>query len=121
MKTRFFATAIRAAIRHSTHPKFRMGSVLVQKNHIVSIGSNLLRTHPKSPNKYKSIHAEFDAVIGIPQEKLVGGTVYVARVTRTGRLATSRPCGDCMTLLREAKIHTVCYIDSNREFQEEVV
>ena len=121
MKFKFFETAGRAAIRHSTHPIFRMGSVLVQKNRIVSIGSNLRRTHPKSPSKWKTIHAEFDAIIGIDQEKLTGSTLYVARVTRTGRFASSRPCTDCMTLVREARIFSVCYIDSNREFREEIV
>lgn len=113
MNERFVDLATRAA-RYSEHP-MRMGAVIAQKNRLVSFGCNKRRTHPKSPNAYKAIHAELDAVLNIDPERLEGATVYVVRLTRGGQFATSRPCTDCYKLLASLGIRHMFYVNSDRK------
>lgn len=38
-----------------------------------------------------------------------GATIYLARVTKNGQWANSKPCPDCMRALRRAKVKKVFY------------
>ena len=120
MKPRFFELARRMTM-YSCHTKHRIGAVLVQKNHVVSVGANRsTQTHPKSTNRWRSIHAELDAILGVPAWRLRGSTIYVVRVTKSGLLAHSKPCADCAAMLIAAKVHRFCYIGPTREFRSEL-
>ena len=112
MNERFVDLAKRAA-QYSKH-RMRMGAVIVQKNRLVSFGANKCSTHPRSTNAWRSVHAELDALLNVPPERLNGGTVYVVRLTRTGLLATSRPCMDCQALLSSVGVRYMYYVNNER-------
>lgn len=93
----------------SDHRQYKLGCVIVKKNTIISTGYNQLKTHPKSPDKWKMIHAEFSAIYNIPQDLLKGSTAYVYREFKTGKTALAKPCKDCENLLRTNGIKTVYF------------
>ena len=103
--------------KRSEHSMYKMGAVIFRKNQVVSIGWNKNRTHPKAKNYTRKIHAELAALISsrIPRltyiDTLKGTDMFVARLTKGGFLATSKPCRDCMVLIAEAGIETVTFID----------
>ncbi len=108
MKKRFFDLAEKISIR-SSHKQHFIGACIVKKNRIISLGYNQLKTHPKSPSKFKSLHAETHALLGIPLEQLRGASIYVFRKTRNNTLGNSKPCRDCESLLRAVGIKNVFY------------
>lgn len=109
----------------SPHNRFKMCAILAKGNKILSIGFNSHRTHPlqvaknkNSLNKDKITHAELDALIGIKPGLAKGSTMYVARIRRLdGQQGSSRPCPDCMSILKRHKIRKIVYIENteNRE------
>lgn len=91
----------------------RVGAVIASKRHVLSIGTNKLKTHPRSPSPW-SIHAEVDAVLGLPRAALHGSTICVVRLTKRGLLAMSKPCAGCVGVLLEAGVKTVLYSGRDR-------
>lgn len=120
MKLRFVELAKRAA-RHSQY-HMRVGAVITRKNQVLSLGFNKpSKTHPRSRSRWSRIHAELDAILGVPLDALRGSSVYVVRLTKAGLLAMSRPCSDCMVLLKEVGVRKVYYVDRGRVIREEAV
>jgi deoxycytidylate deaminase len=118
IKPRFVRLAERAA-RCSTH-NFRVGAVVVKRNQVLSIGFNQPgKTHPKAHTAWQRIHAELDAVLHLPHDETRGATMIVVRLTKTGLLAMSRPCGVCYALLRYAGFKSVAYSTAERVIVEE--
>ncbi len=98
--------AKRAAVR-SDHRIHKIGCVIARGNKIIGIGWNILKTHPKSPHKYKSIHAEFMASINAGDIK--GATAYVFRQQKNGVWANSKPCASCWQYLMDLGIKEIVY------------
>jgi len=117
MKTRFFDLARRAA-RHS-NCSYLMGAVVVQKNRIVSLGCNKDKTHPRSKTPWHTIHAELDAVLYVPYDRLYHADLYIVRITRNGSYSMSRPCSYCWNLLQSVNIKHVYYTDREGRFCKE--
>jgi deoxycytidylate deaminase len=107
-KARFFELAKKLATK-STHRNHPLGSVLVQKNRVVSVGFNKMKTHTQSNNYFKTTHAEFDAIFGIDQKNTKGGVLYVWRGKKSGEPGMSKPCAFCEQLIRAAGIKGVFY------------
>jgi len=108
MKIKYFELAKKLS-KKSDHHSYHLGAVIVKKNRILNVGFNRNRTHPKSPHKYKYLHAEIDAIIGLDFEKLKGSTIYVFRENKQGGLALARPCSSCMTAIKTSGIKNLCY------------
>lgn len=111
MKLKWFQIAEKIA-KHSNHPQHRMGAVIVRKNKILGLGMNQCKTHPKSPNPYHMIHAELSAILNSRQEDLTGAEIYICRIRKGGDFGLSRPCKDCLRLLKLNGIdltHYTCY------------
>jgi deoxycytidylate deaminase len=119
MKTKFFDMAKKIRVK-SDHWQHHLGCVIVKKNRIVSVGFNKLKTHPKSPHKYNSLHAEIDALIKASPEDLDGAHAYVYREKRNGQLGNARPCSSCFSALQEANIKVI-YYSSESGYQEEEI
>lgn len=119
MKKRFFELAKRLSFK-SNHPQHKLGCVITRKNKVISFGFNEIKTHTKSNHKYKMLHAEISALIGLPFEELQGCTAYVYRQKKDGSTAIARPCEACRLALSLAGISTVCYTDEEG-FKEEVL
>lgn len=117
MKRKFFDLAAKVA-RLSEHPQFRMGAVLVSGNRVLSVGVNKNKTHPKSNNIWRTIHAELDCAFGVDADDLHGTTLYVARIKKDGSFGISRPCAFCACFLRDSGIRRVYYCDGENTFGE---
>lgn len=105
---KYFELAKRLSLK-SDHYQYKIGSVLVKKNKIIGTGFNRLKTHPKSPHKYKSIHSEFMSVLGVSASDLSGATIYIYRETKDGIRALAKPCKYCNNMLDQCGVKTVYY------------
>lgn len=116
MKPKFFEIAKRLSL-FSDHYQHRLGAVLVDKNKVIGLGYNKLKTNPKSTHKYKAHHAEFDAILNSERYDLKGCDIYVYRQTKDGNLAISFPCESCYNLIKSKGIRKIYYTD-NGMFKE---
>lgn len=108
MKQKFFDLASKLA-KQSTHHQHFFGAVIVDKNKIVSVGTNKVQTHPKSKHSYNMLHAELSALFSAKWKDLKGCDIYVYRENLHGKSGMSRPCKVCEAALREAGIRKVYY------------
>lgn len=93
----------------------RIGAALVKKNKVVSIGRNKpQKTHPMMCkfNKFKRLHAEIDACIGIDRNFVTDSVMYTYRELKDGTLANSKPCETCQFLLKELGVKKVYYTNT---------
>lgn len=98
----------RNASLNSNH-RYKVGCVIVVHGRPVSVGWNVIKTHPAYTNEeHPSIHAEVKAVINSRCD-VTGGIAYVYRETKDGNPALSRPCDLCYEVLLEVGIKTVYY------------
>jgi deoxycytidylate deaminase len=98
----------------SEHGIYKMGAIIVRGSHHLSWGWNKNRTHPKALNYTRKIHAELDALINTHGWlRSDGADMYVVRITKGLAWATSKPCRDCMILIKEAGIRSVTFIDKD--------
>ena len=95
-------TLIEAAGRgfKSSTGTFRLGVLILHPKGRIC-GFNRLKTHPKSPHPYKSIHAEFDAIhraiiLGIDIRK---AKLFVGRRRKDGNFGKARPCESCQKFI----------------------
>lgn len=80
---------------------------------MLGFGWNRPYTHPKSPSQWQTIHAELDALLGVYTDT-IGLDAAVVRVTKTGLLASSKPCKTCWNLLLDAGIRRVYYVEGRQ-------
>lgn len=77
-----------------------------------SDGTTVIASNIATPVKCREVHAEKRLC-----KKLdVGSTVYVARVTRDGSWAMSRPCHACEKAMRSRGVRRVYYTIGPSEF-----
>lgn len=103
---KYFELARRLSLK-SDHYQYHLGCVLVKKSKVISVGWNMLKTHPKSPHKWNMIHAEFHAILGVPAADLRGSTIYIYRENKKGEPALAKPCKSCYKMLEDCDIKTV--------------
>lgn len=120
MKTKFFKLAEKLA-QKSDHQDHKHGAVLIRKNNVLGIGFNQNKTHSKSIHPFRTIHAEFSAVLNSQQESFEGCELYVVRKRKNGQLANSKPCSSCEKMLRSLGIEKVYYSTDNNFTKEEYV
>lgn len=108
MKHDSFMALAKQCSKNSDHHSHRMGCVIVKGSRVLGIGWNMLRTHPKSPHEFKSIHAEFMASLNAGRD-IKGATAYVFRQQKNGTWAMAKPCDDCWKYLMNLGIKKVVY------------
>jgi hypothetical protein len=96
---------------------------LVKKSKIVKIGWNRKRTHPKIAKHpyhdgYVGTHAELDVIIKSGLDTLDDHSMIVLRVDRKGRLANSKPCTGCLSLLKSYNVSEVFYSDGEGKIEK---
>jgi deoxycytidylate deaminase len=105
-----FDLAAQIAVR-SDHSLHKMGAVISRRGLVLGCGWNQNKTHPRSKNYYHTIHAELSAILRTAKRySLMDSTMHIVRVTKGGKLATSKPCDECEILLREAGLKSVTFI-----------
>ena len=94
--------------RKAPHHQWKTGAVLVRGGSVISTGHNRYRNSPTIVELAGvSYHAEQVVLrrAGDPG----GGTMYVARVTKSGGIGNAMPCQRCQALLSRAGVHTVAW------------
>ena len=96
---------------------------LVIKNKIIKIGWMCKRTHPeivKHPyhDGYVGTHAELDVILKSGLDNLEDHSMIVLRVDRKGRLANSKPCPGCLSLLKSYNVDEVFYSDGEGKIEK---
>lgn len=108
MNPSHFLNLAKKASDKSDHHTHKMGCVIAKGGKILGIGYNALKTHPKSPHPFKSIHAEFMAFINA-DKNIKGATAYVFRQQKNGQLAIAKPCAACWQFLVDSGVKEVVY------------
>lgn len=111
----FFVLA-RNASKNSNY-KIKIGCVIAIHGKPVSVGWNVVKTHPTyTGNSHRrSIHAEIRAVISARCD-VTGGIAYVYRETRNGVPALCKPCDFCHDIMGEAGIRSVYYTTAKKPY-----
>jgi cytidine deaminase len=112
--SRFLELARRVSLR-SDYQRYKIGAVIARKSHVLGVGFNQRKTHPRSPSEFKYLHAEVAAALGIPLPELQRAAVYVYRERRDGRPGLSRPCAACQRFLSELGVR-VAYFTTESGF-----
>lgn len=97
----------------STHSKYRLGASLFRGNRLVATGVNKMKTHTKSPHFYRMVHAEIDALLRVDRELIEGSTLFVVRVLKNLKFATSKPCECCWEMSLRFGVKRLVYFDTN--------
>lgn len=108
MKQKHFLALARQISKKSDHHTHKMGCVIAKGKKVLGSGFNVLKTHPRSPHAYKSIHAEFMAAANSGYE-IEGATAYVFRQQKNGTWAMAKPCESCWKFLMECGVKEVVY------------
>lgn len=114
---KFFDVAKSASLL-SDITRNNLGAVLVSKNwDIISVGSNVRKTHPLQAELAKSVglehkiflHAELAAMVSTKQRNLHGSRLFVYRELRDGSLGLARPCPICIAGAKLFGIRDIYY------------
>jgi deoxycytidylate deaminase len=112
---RGFDVALAAtALSDAPRAGLRMGSALYAGARLLSVGANRwYSTHPDSDNREfnRTVHAEHVAILKRRYTNQSGLTLYVARIRADGSYGCSKPCGNCMNLMKLAGVTRVRYFD----------
>ena len=102
----------------SDFKRVHIGSVLVKNKDVVSVGQNMLKTHPAQHRYNKClpydmptdhVHSEINCISKARPDLLRGSTLYIFRRDRNGNPAMCRPCNACMQAIRDAGIRDIYY------------
>lgn len=97
----------------------RHGSVIYKGGRLISCGINRNKYHEEYGISYNvpppSVHAEEKAInIALSNgADLKGAIIYVARTSKRGYPAISKPCPKCEKLIREHNIKKVVYTEDH--------
>ncbi len=109
-------TIISAAVKASNNVSFinqQHGAVVYNKDGILSTGWNKRHKVPSLGQYgyyYCMLHAETDAILKAPSNKLQGASLLVVRNGKT-KLKNSRPCDHCWAIISEVGIKDTWYSD----------
>lgn len=130
----YFLEIARVVASRSTCLRRRYGAVIVKDRVIVSTGYNgaprgatncvdtgkCLRKELNIPagQRYElcvAVHAEQNAIINGPPERMKDATIYITGIEEDGSLAEGRPCLLCRRMIRNAQIKEVVYYNKKGE------
>ena len=105
--------------RDSEFERAKMGAVIAKNGRVLSVGNNSVRYY-RDPKGLKvsrvwdnSLHAEQAAILKLlnsrRQDELVGATIFVSRVRKTGLPGLAKPCKICSELIEAVGIKKVVY------------
>jgi tRNA(Arg) A34 adenosine deaminase TadA len=85
---------------------YRHGAVIHKRGRPIVGAFNIpYKTHPEGSGPFGTCHAEVRAIAKarsvLHRDDLTGYSLYVLRVNRRGEMKLSKPCNDCMALIKE--------------------
>lgn len=91
--------------------RFRLGATLVHKKEILTVKTNVGKTHPKllAFSKYPFLHSESNAILSVGLDNCENCVLYVLRILRNKELAMAKPCDSCMKLIKACGIRQVYF------------
>lgn len=123
-KDEYYLDMAKAVLKRSTCLRRNYGAVIVNNDEVISTGYNgaprgeincidsgvcerEMLNIPKG-ERYElcvAVHAEQNAIISAPRDKMLGGTIYIAGMeVATGKDANPAPCLICRRMLKNAGI-----------------
>ncbi len=98
---------------HSEEIRCRHFAFLFNKNRIISIGWNKIKSHPIN-NRYKyhklcGLHAEIDVIIKSKREDFRNHSMAVLRIDKNNKLNNSAPCKFCGAALETLNLNRIYY------------
>lgn len=90
----------------------RHGAVIISGGRVISVGVNVDKNSPQNvqdPKTQAAVHAEVAALRAAGSTPLAGGTIYVARINKSGKAMMSKPCPRCQDAIRAAGIKKIIY------------
>jgi deoxycytidylate deaminase len=116
---RFLRRAEAVAI-DSSHPRWKLGVVVVRGSRIVASANNIQKNAPHilEGGPGTSVHAEINALrkLTYQADRAEGCTLYVVRVSRQGSRRLARPCLRCYKSIASAGIRSIVYSLDTEEF-----
>lgn len=97
----------------SKMPEHRHAAVLIRGGKVISFGVNKSKAGVFADRVYglKGWHSEADCLLSIHRDKIKDAVLYIAGVTKTGRLANSKPCPCCQQFISKFDLKGVYYSD----------
>jgi len=125
----YFLEIAKVVSSRSTCLRRRYGAVIVKDNVIISTGYNgaprdldncidLQKCKRKELNipsgeRYElceAVHAEQNAIINAPPERMKDATIYIAGLEENNSFANAAPCKLCSRMIRNAQIKKIVYL-----------
>jgi hypothetical protein len=97
---------------------------LIKSGKITHIGTNSVKTHPKILKfNYKKllnigIHAELSVCMKSGKENLKNYKMVVIRIDRNNRIANSKPCSGCQSVIKQFNVGEVWYSTDTGSIQQ---
>lgn len=100
-----------------------MGAALFAGSRLIGVGFNQLwKSHPEGMQRRNfRMHAEHAVLLKRRHYDPVPGTVIYVWRSVGGKPACSRPCSNCLALLKVAGIERVRFINNKGQFTEESI
>jgi dCMP deaminase len=136
----YFIEIAKVVSSRSTCLRRKYGAVIVKDRVIISTGYNgsprgidncidLNRCTRKEQNippgeRYElceAVHAEQNAIINAPPERMKDATIYIAGFEEDRSFAVGRPCKLCDRMIRNAQIKEVVYLRPDGGFEKKNV
>jgi len=132
----YFIEIAKVVSSRSTCLRRKYGAVIVRDKVIVSTGYNgsprgivncidtgkCTRKELNIPSgeRYElceAVHAEQNAIINAPPDRMKSATIYIAGFEEDKSIASGRPCKLCDRMIRNAQIEEVVYLEKGGTFE----
>ncbi|MCK4579403.1 MAG: cytidine deaminase [Candidatus Marinimicrobia bacterium] len=133
----YFINIAKVVASRATCLRRRYGAVIVKHNTIMSTGyCGAARGVPncidvdkckreevdaKPGERYelcKSVHAEQNAIITAPPERMIGATIYIAGIDKDDNFVDTEPCLMCRRFIKNAQISRTVVIKKDGKLYE---
>ena len=133
----YFIEIAKVVSSRSTCMRRQYGAVIVKDRVIISTGYNgsprgikncvdtktCTRKELNIPSgeRYElceAVHAEQNAIINAPPDRMKGSTIYIAGFEEDRSFANGRPCKLCDRMIKNAQIAKVIYLNKDGNFTE---
>lgn len=95
----------------STFERHRLGAVITKGGSVISTGYNEIRYTREY--RQHTLHAEASAILKVLKSRrldlLANAEIYVSRVRPNGSIGLSKPCSNCMDLIKSVGISRIHY------------
>lgn len=132
MKIEYIMSFLDELTKYSNYKKFPVASAIIYKNKIISTGVNSFtktsplqyslrqKINPNINKKLPYVHAEVKSISSALHTNidLSKCSIFISRINKNGR-CISKPCDECMYLIRKYKFKSVIYYNEFGEIVQQ--